>query len=183
VSVADTSPVRFGVIGARSMVATKAVMPAIDASERAQLTSVSSLGGPVPERWEHLGAGLYDDVIDHPDVEVVYIPLPNGLHLEWVERAIAAGKHVMCEKPITPTAADAQRLADSAERAGVLLAEAWMTPFDARWRRAMSSPRSADRRAACFPVNGSRSISSAICLAWRRRPASWSTGSVRAASI
>ena len=143
-NVADASTVGFGVIGARSMVATKAVMPAIDASDRAQLVAVSSLGGPVPERWEHLGAGLYDDVIDHPDVEVVYIPLPNGMHLEWVERAIAAGKHVLCEKPITPTAADARRLADAADRAGVLIAEAWMTPFDARWRRAMSMAANGD---------------------------------------
>jgi predicted dehydrogenase len=50
----------------------------------------------------------------------------------------------MCEKPIAPTAADAQRLADSAERAGVILAEAWMTPFDARWRRAMSMAAGGD---------------------------------------
>jgi D-xylose 1-dehydrogenase (NADP+, D-xylono-1,5-lactone-forming) len=134
----ETSPVGFGVIGARSMVATKAVMPAIDASDRAQLVATASLGGPVPEPWGHLGAGLYDDVIDHPDVEVVYVPLPNGMHVEWVERAIAAGKHVLCEKPITSTAADARRLIDAAERAGVLVAEAWMTPFDARWRRAIS---------------------------------------------
>jgi xylose dehydrogenase (NAD/NADP) len=144
VSVADNTAVGFGVIGARSMVATRAVMPAIDASDRAQLVAVSSLGGPVPEPWEHLGAGLYDDVIEHPDVEVVYIPLPNGMHLEWVERAIAAGKHVLCEKPIAPTADDARCMSDSAKRAGVLVAEAWMTPFDARWRRALSMAASGD---------------------------------------
>ena len=143
-NVTDTSQVGFGVIGARSMVATKAVMPAIDASDRARLVATASLGGPVPEPWGHLGAGLYDDVIDHPDVDVVYIPLPNGMHVEWVERAIAAGKHVLCEKPITPTAGDARRLVDAADRAGVLLAEAWMTPFDARWRRVMSMAAGGD---------------------------------------
>ncbi len=141
VNDAATRTVGFGVLGARSMVATRAVMPAIDASTRADLVAVSSLGGPVPEPWQHLGAGLYEDVIDHPGVEVVYVPLPNGMHVEWVERAIAAGKHVLCEKPIACTPGEAQRMADSAERAGVLLAEAWMTPFDARWRRALSMAR------------------------------------------
>ncbi len=134
-----TSAVGFGALGARSMVATKAVMPAIDASVRAELVAVSSLGGPVPERWEHLDAGLYDDVIAHPDVEVVYIPLPNGLHLEWVERSIAAGKHVLCEKPVATNAADARRMAGLADEAGVVMAEAWMTPFDARWSAAMET--------------------------------------------
>ncbi len=143
-TVSDTSVVGFGVIGARSMVATRAVMPAIDASDRARLVAVSSLGGPVPEPWTPLDTGGYDDVIDHPDVEVVYIPLPNGMHLEWVERAIAAGKHVLCEKPIAPTASDARRMSEAADRAGVLVAEAWMTPFDARWRRALSMAASGD---------------------------------------
>jgi D-xylose 1-dehydrogenase (NADP+, D-xylono-1,5-lactone-forming) len=127
----------FGVIGARSMVATRAVMPAIENAAGVHLAAVSALGGPVPERWAHLGAGLYDDVIDHPDVDAVYIPLPNGMHLDWVERAIDAGKHVLCEKPLAPNPADARRMAERADRAGVLLVEAWMTPFDARWRAAL----------------------------------------------
>jgi predicted dehydrogenase len=129
--------VGVGVIGARSMVATRAVMPAIDASELTRLVAVSSLGGPVPEPWGHLDAGSYDDVLGHPDVEAVYIPLPNGMHREWVERAADAGKHVLCEKPIAPTVADAEAMATACDAAGVLLVEAWMTPFDARWRAAL----------------------------------------------
>jgi predicted dehydrogenase len=139
-----TDTVGFGVIGARSMVATRAVMPAIDASEHLRLVAVSSLGGPVPEPWTALGAGLYDDVIEHPDVDVVYVPLPNGMHAHWVERALDAGKHVLCEKPITASVAEAQRLAGHAERAGLLLAEAWMTPFDARWRAAIDMVAAGD---------------------------------------
>ena len=133
------APVGIGVIGARSMVATQAVMPAIDACGSAQLVAVSSLGGPVPERWGPLAAGTYDDVLDHPDVEAVYVPLPNGMHREWVERAAAAGKHVLCEKPLAPTAADATAMAAACDAAGVLLAEAWMTPFGARWRAALDA--------------------------------------------
>ena len=138
---APDARVGVGVIGARSMVATRAVMPAIDASELTRIVAVSSLGGPVPEPWDHLAAGSYDDVLAHPDVEAVYIPLPNGMHREWVERAAAAGKHVLCEKPIAPTVVDADAMATACDEAGVLLAEAWMTPFDARWRAALDVAR------------------------------------------
>ncbi len=139
--VDQPAPIRLGVLGARSMVATNAVMPAIDTSDLAELVAVASLGGPVPEPWSHLGAGTYDDVLDHPDVDAVYIPLPNGMHREWVERAADRGKHVLCEKPIAPTVADAAAMAAACDAAGVLLAEAWMTPFDARWIAAMAAVR------------------------------------------
>jgi len=135
------SPVGIGVIGARSIVATRAVMPAIDTSNEARIVAVSSLGGPVPDPWRHLGVGTYDDVLAHPDVDAVYIPLPNGMHREWVERAADAGKHVLCEKPIAPTVTDAAAMAAACDAAGVILAEAWMTPFDARWAAAMDAVR------------------------------------------
>ncbi len=64
------------------------------------------------------------------------------MHLEWVERAVAAGKHVLCEKPIALSPDEARRMAAAADGAGVLLAEAWMTPFDARWSAAMEIARS-----------------------------------------
>lgn len=140
--VGDGPPIGVGVIGARSMVATRAVMPALDASGEARLAAASSLGGPVPEPWAHLDAGTYQDVLDHPEVDAVYIPLPNGMHREWVERAADAGKHVLCEKPIAPTAHDARAMADTCSRAGVVLAEAWMTPFDARWRAVLDRAKS-----------------------------------------
>jgi D-xylose 1-dehydrogenase (NADP+, D-xylono-1,5-lactone-forming) len=127
----------IGVIGARSMVATRAVMPAIDRSDAAQLIAVSSLGGPVPEPWAALSVETYDDVLDHPDVDAVYVPLPNGMHRDWVEHAAARGKHVLCEKPIAPTQHDAAAMAEACDAAGVVLAEAWMTPFDTRWRVAI----------------------------------------------
>ncbi len=132
-------PVGFGIVGARSMVATRAVMPAIDASSGARLAAVAALGGPVDRRWSHLAVDGYDDVLAHPDVDAVYVPLPNGLHREWVERAAAAGKHVLCEKPIAPSVADAAAMVEACDAAGVVLAEAWMTPFDARWRRVVAA--------------------------------------------
>jgi predicted dehydrogenase len=133
----SASTVGIGVIGGNSVVATRAVMPAVDRSPRTNLAAVASLSAPVPEPWTHLGAGTYDDVVDHPGVDAVYIALPNGMHREWTERAAAAGKHVLCEKPVAATPAEAEAMAAAADAAGVLLAEAWMTPFDARWRTAI----------------------------------------------
>jgi D-xylose 1-dehydrogenase (NADP+, D-xylono-1,5-lactone-forming) len=124
----------IGVIGARSMVATRAVMPAIDRSDESRLIAVSSLGGPVPDPWAALSVESYDDVLEHPDVDAIYVPLPNGMHRHWVERAADRGVHVLCEKPIAPSATDASAMIAACGAAGVVLAEAWMTPFDTRWR-------------------------------------------------
>lgn len=133
----NVASVGIGVIGGNSVVATKAVMPAIDRSPHAHLAAVASLSAPVPAPWTHLGAGTYDDVVEHPGVDAVYIALPNGMHREWTERAAAAGKHVLCEKPVAASPTEAEAMAAAADAAGVLLAEAWMTPFDARWSTAI----------------------------------------------
>ena len=140
-SEASDRPVGIGVIGAASFVANAAVIPAIDAADGAELVAVSSRGGSIDERWAHLAVDDYDDVVSHPDVEAVYVPLPNGLHREWTERCAAAGKHVLCEKPLAPDAATAQAMADVCDEAGVLLAEAYMTPFHGRYRHVLDMVR------------------------------------------
>jgi xylose dehydrogenase (NAD/NADP) len=129
------TPVGWGVIGATAQVAQRAVLPAISASPGARLVAVAS------ERAADGGAGrfqpvhayrAYDAVLADREVEAVYVPLPNSLHREWVVRAAAAGKHVLCEKPLAPTAADAEAMAMACETAGVTLLEAYMTPFHPR---------------------------------------------------
>jgi predicted dehydrogenase len=121
------------VIGATSQVAVKAVLPAIVASPTARLTAVASRGANVPfdRSIVHVHA-TYEALLDDPDVDAVYIPLPNSLHREWVERAAAAGKHVLCEKPLATTVRDAEAMAEACARAGVTLLEAYMTPFHPR---------------------------------------------------
>lgn len=130
-------PLRFGVIGAASFVANAAVLPAIVASAKTNLTAAASVGGAVDPRFSDVEVATYEDVVDHPDVDAVYIPLPNHLHMEWIERCASAGKHVLCEKPMALSASDASRAATACRDAGVFLAEAWMTPFHKRWQLAM----------------------------------------------
>jgi len=124
----------WGVIAATSQVAQKAVLPAIVASPGARLVAVAS------ERASAGGARFgatrayraYAALLDDPEVDAVYVPLPNSLHREWTERAAAAGKHVLCEKPLAPTAADAEAMTMACAVAGVTLLEAYMTPFHPR---------------------------------------------------
>ena len=87
----------IGVLGARSMVARLAVLPAIEASSKTSLVAAASLSGPVPDRWAAAAVPDYQAVIDHPDVEAIYLPLPNNMHRAWTIAAAAAGKHVLCE--------------------------------------------------------------------------------------
>lgn len=127
----------YGIVGGNSLVAVKAVNPAIDASASAILVSICSLSGEIDSRWIADAVDTYEEVIDDPAVDIVYIALPNGMHREWVEKVLAVGKHVLCEKPLGRDLADAEAMVAAAEDAGVLLAEAWMTPFAPRWQEAM----------------------------------------------
>ena len=70
--------------------------------------------------------GGYDQLLADPDVEIVYISLPNGLHVEWTHRALEAGKHVLCEKPLSRSAAEVEELFDHAGTRGLYLSEAFM---------------------------------------------------------
>lgn len=80
--------------------------------------------------------GSYAELIADPEIEAVYIPLPNNLHAEWAMAALDAGKHVLCEKPLAMDAAQARAMVAKAKSKGLILMEAFMYPYHPQWIRA-----------------------------------------------
>ena len=131
-SYVDVNRLRFGILGAADIARTY-LIPAIQAAENAELVAIAARD---PERaralWPDRVLATYQDLIEDASVDAVYIPLPNQLHKEWTIRALAAGKHVLCEKPLALNAAEATEMAAAAERSGKLLMEAFMYRFQSR---------------------------------------------------
>ncbi len=122
-------PLRWGILGVARI--NRALVPPLQASDRHELVAIASRdaarAAEAAKQWGIPRAyGSYEDLLADPDVDVVYIPLPNGLHATWTIRAAEAGKHVLCEKPLALTVDDIDRIQDAARRAGVVVAEAFM---------------------------------------------------------
>ena len=92
--------------------------------------------------------GSYEELLADPSIEAIYNPLPNHLHVPWTMRALEAGKHVLCEKPIALTAEEAKQLIAVRERTGKLVAEAFMVRQNPQWSPRARSPGPA-RSAKC----------------------------------
>ena len=107
------------------------VIPAIRAAERADLTAIASRSQTRADayavEWDIPRThGSYEALLDDPDIEAVYISLPNSLHAEWAVRAAQAGKHVLCEKPLALSVAECDRIITAADSCGVVVVEAVM---------------------------------------------------------
>jgi predicted dehydrogenase len=131
---------RWGVLGTAS-IALRRVIPALHASAANEATAIASRDRARAEhvaRAAGLGRALgsYQELLDDPAIDAVYIPLPNHLHVPWSVKALEAGKHVLCEKPIGLSAADAHVLLAAATRHPELtVMEAFMYRCHARWRQ------------------------------------------------
>jgi predicted dehydrogenase len=85
--------------------------------------------------------GSYEELIDDPEIEAIYNPLPNHMHVEWSIRAASRGKHVLCEKPVARTVAEARRLLAARDEYGVKIGEAFMVRTHPQWLRAQEHVR------------------------------------------
>ena len=131
-------PVRWGILSTAHI--NRAVIPPAQASADVELVAVASRDlGRAEEyagKWGIERAyGSYEELLAAPDIEAVYISLPNTMHVEWSIRALEAGKHVLCEKPFSREAAEVERAFDVAERTGRLLSEAFMYRHNPQTKR------------------------------------------------
>lgn len=126
--------VNWGVLG-YARIAKNSIIPAITRAENARLYGVASRNqAELPTGEWAQNYGDYAALLADPAIQAVYIPLPNSLHKEWVIRALAAGKHVLCEKPIGLNAAEAQEMQQAAIQHNRLLMEAFMYQYTDRVR-------------------------------------------------
>jgi predicted dehydrogenase len=141
-------PVRFGVIST-AKIGIEKVIPAMQQSEHCRIVAIASRDRA---RAEAAAAALdipraygsYAELLKDPEIEAVYNPLPNHLHVLVSIEAAAAGKHVLCEKPIALSAAEAAKLIEARDHAGVLIQEAFMVRWHPQWLRARELVRAGE---------------------------------------
>ncbi len=128
---------RWGILSTASIARNK-VIPGIQRADRCAVVAIASRDLPrAREVADAAGIptahGSYEELLADPSVDAVYIPLPNHLHAEWTMAAARAGKHVLCEKPLATTSADAERMIEACEAEGVHLMEAFMYRLHPSW--------------------------------------------------
>jgi len=134
------APVNWGILGS-AVFAAGQMGPAIHMARGGRLAALATRDAAraapfsafCPDIRVHEG---YEALLADPAIDAVYIPLPNHLHVEWTLRALAAGKHVLCEKPLAMKAADFDGVIAARDASGLLAAEAYMIVFHPQWQRA-----------------------------------------------
>ncbi len=129
--------IKWGILSTAKIGLTQ-VIPGL---QRGQLSQVSAIGSRSLDRAgvaaSSLGIekayGSYDALLTDPDIDVIYIPLPNSMHLEWTVKAMEAGKHVLCEKPVALTLAETEKMISVRDAYGVKAGEAFMVKSNPQW--------------------------------------------------
>ena len=133
------TPVVWGILGA-ARIALERVIPAMHPSDLCDVRAIASRdAGRAAEAARAaqvpVSHGSYEDLLEDPAIEAVYIPLPNHLHVEWSIRALEAGKHVLCEKPLACSADELPPLIETRDRTGLVVEEAVMVRDHPQWTR------------------------------------------------
>jgi len=138
--------VKWGILGA-AKIARQRVIPGMQKGNLCEVTAIASRDRAkaeaaatelnIPKAY-----GSYEEMLADPEIEAVYNPLPNHLHVPWSIRAAEAGKHVLCEKPIGMNAAEARQLMAARDRTGVIVGEAFMVQTHPQWARIAELVRS-----------------------------------------
>jgi predicted dehydrogenase len=131
------SSLRWGILSTAN-IAVEKVIPGMRAAKRAEVLGIASRDHARGEATARkLGIprayGSYEALLADPDIDAVYVPLPNHLHAQWAIAAARAGKHVLCEKPLAMDAAEAQTIVDAGREAGVVIMEAFMYRQHPSW--------------------------------------------------
>ena len=129
---------RLGVIGVSGHLMKRIMLP-LSQSEEVELIAIASRNmekaQKAADQWQVPKVyDSYEALLDDPHVEAVYIPLPNHLHLEWVKKCADAGKHILCEKPLTLNAKEAEELIAYTSQKGVKVMETFMYRFHPKWQ-------------------------------------------------
>lgn len=134
------TPLRWGILGAANF-AKKHMAPAIHAAKGAELVGLATSSADKAAGFQAFAPGLkiydsYDALLSDPAIDAVYVPLPNHLHVEWTVKALEAGRHVLCEKPIALAEPDFDQLIAARDKSGKLAAEAFMIVHHPQFIRA-----------------------------------------------
>jgi predicted dehydrogenase len=129
---------RWGILGC-ARISRRGLIPGIQQSQSGSLLAIASRDDSTARTWaDEFGIkkayGSYETLLADPEIDAVYIPLPNELHRPWVEKAADAGKHILCEKPLALNAAEAEAMVEYCWSRKVLLMEAFMWPHQPRSR-------------------------------------------------
>lgn len=128
-ATASRQPVRWGVLGVAA-IATSRFIPAMNVARGARLLAIASRDAAKAKAVaQEFGVsrhfGSYDELLRDPDIEALYVPVPNDLHVQWSVRALDAGKHVLCEKPLCLASSDVAKLVAAREHSGRHIEEAF----------------------------------------------------------
>ncbi len=138
--------VRWGILSTADIGMSK-VTPAIQRAKNAEVVAIASrdadrAAAAAAQLGISTSYGSYESLLEAEDIDAIYIPLPNDLHAEWTMKAAVAGKHVLCEKPLAMTSAQAEEMVAACAEAGIKLAEAFMYRHHPTWVEAVRLLRS-----------------------------------------